>query len=101
MSVMSFSKDTLGTMPGGSWGGAGSGIRRGKPMPLHWGLLHDQFGPGWQVLRTFKPKFRVTLETALVVYPTADVKLLDNGLLLHPSPPPVAPSRRRLSAVGR
>ena len=60
-----------------------------KPTPVHWGALHAQFGAGFQAQRHFRPTFMSNLRLALATYPDAQVDERDNGVVLHPSRPPV------------
>ncbi len=56
-----------------------------------WGALKAQFGTGFSKLYHFKNKFPGTLALANAVYPGAKVEFTDEGLVLKPSRPPVAP----------
>jgi len=49
------------------------------------------YSSNYQRLSGFKPRFLEILEQALAVYPQAQVRIGDRGVLLHPSPPPVRP----------
>jgi replication initiator protein len=61
-----------------------------KPTPLSWRALKTQFGAGYAAMKTFKFKFIPNLKLAQAVYPAAKVgDNGDQGLILHPSPPPV------------
>ncbi|WP_250265828.1 replication protein RepA [Rhodovastum atsumiense] len=68
-----------------------------EPTPLSWRAAKGQFGQGVAELRKFKQTFKKSLELALAVYPAAKVDLVDDGLRLYPSRPPVA---SKLIAVG-
>jgi hypothetical protein len=61
------------------------------PRPVHWHALHGQFGGSYQRVRKFRERFVDALKVALAVYPAAHVGADENGLVLHPSRPPVAP----------
>lgn len=61
-----------------------------------WKALKAQFGTNYKELYHFKSKWPKALELALAVYPDAKVEVLDAGVVLKPSRPPVAP---RLSAI--
>ena len=61
-----------------------------KPTPVHWGALHGQFGAGFMAQRHFRPTFASNLRLALATYPDARVDERENGVILHPSRPPVA-----------
>lgn len=56
-----------------------------------WAALKTQFGAGFSKLYHFKNKFPGTLALATAVYPGAEVEVRDEGVLLKPSRPPVAP----------
>ena len=61
-----------------------------KPTPLSWHAVKGQFGAGFAAMNNFKLRFLPNLRLALAVYPKAKVE--DDGqqgLILHPSPPPV------------
>ncbi|CAO3459566.1 plasmid encoded RepA protein [Azospirillum argentinense] len=60
-----------------------------RPTPVSWAALHAQFGANYSILRQFKYRFVDVLKMALVVYPEAVVTEDANGLVLHPSPPPI------------
>lgn len=59
------------------------------PTPVSWPALFSQFGGGYKALFHFRPEFRKALDLALAVYPDAKVRLTEEGVLLHPSPPAV------------
>jgi hypothetical protein len=63
-----------------------------KPKPVRWAALREQFGSSLSGdLRNFKRDFRKSLAAAVSAYPEARVEVEDEGLVLHPSRPPVAP----------
>ena len=64
---------------------------------VSWGALYAQFGSSYKRLAHFKIRFVESLKIATAVYRDADVELVDRGLILKPSRPPVAP---RLVATG-
>jgi len=64
-----------------------------KVTPVTWRSLYDQFGGGFQRIRAFRAKFREPLALALAAYPEATVEINEQGLELHPSPPPVPESQ--------
>lgn len=68
-----------------------------KPKPITWKALRVQFSPNVKQLFHFRAAFKDNLALALAVYPKARVEETENGLMLHPSPPPVAPKAPRLS----
>jgi hypothetical protein len=66
------------------------------PTKVPWPALRLQFGGGGYQgpMRTFRQQFRGALEMALAVYPDAarhGVRVVEEGLLLAPTAPPVAP----------
>jgi hypothetical protein len=68
----------------------------GKPILLQWSNLRDQFGQeyrGVEAEKNFKKKFLPALHAVLTVYPNAKVSQVPSGLLLFPSPPPIAYKR--------
>jgi hypothetical protein len=67
-----------------------------KPTPVRWAALAEQFGGNYARQRDFVRDFRKALAPAVVAYPEARVEVEEEGLVLHPSRPPVAP---RLVAV--
>jgi len=60
------------------------------PTPVRWAALHGQFGGGFKALRHFRPTFLTNLRLALATYPEAHVDENEQGVILHPSRPPVA-----------
>jgi hypothetical protein len=60
-----------------------------KPTAVSWGAIHGQFGAGFRLVRQIKPSFTEALGLALAVYPEAQVQVEREGIVLHPSPPPV------------
>ncbi|HEY8610442.1 MAG TPA: replication protein RepA [Roseomonas sp.] len=60
------------------------------PLPIRWAALHGQFGAGYAKLFQFKPRLLEALSAALAAYPGARVEVELQGLVLHPSSPPVA-----------
>ena len=73
----------------------------GKPLPLYWHQLKDQFGQeyhGKEATKDFKKKFLPAMKQALSQYPEAKVDVIDGGLRLHPSRPAVdaRPSPKQL-----
>ena len=65
-----------------------------SPRPVHWRALMSQFGAGFGRLDNFRMRFLPNLKLALAVYPEARVDVGDNGLVLHPSRPPVSKEKR-------
>ena len=62
-----------------------------KPTPLSWRALKAQFGAGVAAMNNFKLRFLPNLKLALAVYPLAKVDADgERGLILYPSPPPIA-----------
>lgn len=64
----------------------------GKPVLLYWRNIRDQFGQEYQgkdADKDFKKKFLPALQKALAVYPEAQVKQVNGGIVMLPSPPPI------------
>lgn len=61
-----------------------------KPTPIRWAAVKQQFGEHYKKLSHLKANFIDSLNLALSVYPDARVEVTDEGLVLHPSRPPVA-----------
>ena len=61
-----------------------------RPIVVSWPSLHGQFGAATRLLKHFKPRFAEEIEAALAAYPDARVDLRDDGIRLHPSPPPTS-----------
>jgi len=64
-----------------------------KPTPITWLAVFEQFGAGYTRLRDFRKRFLPALQLALAVYPEAKVEVADEGLVLHPSRPPIPEGR--------
>jgi hypothetical protein len=64
------------------------------PRPITWRALRPQFGANFGRLDNFRARFNDNLRLALAVYPAARVEINENGLILHPSRPPVAPKEK-------
>lgn len=62
-----------------------------------WKALKAQFGQSYKELYHFKSKWPKALSLALAVYPEALVEIADQGVVLKPSRPPVAP---KIHAIG-
>ncbi len=56
-----------------------------------WKALKGQFGTGFKEMYHFKPRFSGALALAQAVYPAAKLDLTEQGVVLRPSRPPVAP----------
>lgn len=56
-----------------------------------WKALKSQFGASYKELFHFKPRFTQALALATAVYPAARIDVRDEGVVLKPSRPPVAP----------
>jgi len=67
------------------------------PTPISWAALRPQFGSEIKTRHHFKTQFLEDLALAIAVYPEANVDVNDKGIVLHPSPPPVAQRRPRLA----
>ena len=59
--------------------------------PVTWAALKGQFGASYRALYHFKPEFLKALQLAMSVYPAAKVEVIETGIVLHPSRPPVQP----------
>jgi hypothetical protein len=70
-----------------------------KPTAITWKALHDQFGGGYRHVRQFRAKFKEPLALALAAYPEAVLDVGEDGVILHPSAPPVP--RRHSPSVTR
>jgi hypothetical protein len=60
------------------------------PTPVRWVALREQFGTSYSELRFFRRDFPKMLAPAVAAYPEARVEVEDDGVVLHPSPSPVA-----------
>lgn len=69
-----------------------------KATPITWKALQEQFGGGYARLRDFRKRFTDAMHLALAVYRNAAVDIHEEGVTLHPSPPPIT---RKLVAVAR
>lgn len=58
---------------------------------ITWKALKSQFGTGYKELFHFKPRFTQALALATAVYPAAKIEILEQGVVLKPSRPPVMP----------
>jgi len=61
------------------------------PKLMTWDVLKAQFGTAYREAYHFKNKWTATLALALAVYPGAKVEIVEDGIMLKPSRPPVAP----------
>jgi hypothetical protein len=68
----------------------------GQDRLVTWKALKAQFGVAFKEMFHFKPRFVQTLALAKAVYPDARVEVTNQGVILKPSRPPVAP---RLLAI--
>ena len=59
----------------------------GRPSTITWTQLSGQFGHGYSELRKFRRFFSDSLKRVLEVYPEANVRLADVGVILAPSRP--------------
>ncbi|MBK1660680.1 replication protein RepA [Paracraurococcus ruber] len=64
-----------------------------------WKALKGQFGTGFREMYHFKPKFSGSLSLALAVYPAARIEVTEQGVILKPSRPPVAPKTYALRSA--
>jgi hypothetical protein len=65
----------------------------GRPSTITWAQLSGQFGHGYAELRKFRRFFADSLKRVLEVYPEAQVRLAEVGVIL-------SPSRAHLSSAG-
>jgi len=63
---------------------------------ITWQALKGQFGVSYRHLHHFKPRFTQALALATAVYPDARLNVLEEGVVLKPSRPPVTP---RIQAI--
>jgi hypothetical protein len=63
-----------------------------KPSTVTWTQLSGQFGHGYSEQRFFRRVFGASMKRVLEAYPEAKVKLADNGVVLLPSKPHLAPT---------
>ena len=68
-----------------------------QPLPLSWTAVYEQFGAGFASTGSFRQAFKQSLAFALCVYPEARVDVVDTGLMLYASPPPI--EKRSLIAM--
>ena len=68
-----------------------------QPLPLSWTAVYEQFGAGFASTGSFRQAFKQSLAFALCVYPEARVDVVDTGLMLYASPPPI--EKRTLIAM--
>jgi hypothetical protein len=59
------------------------------PTSMSWKALHGQFGAGYKHVFQFKPRFIDALKRATAAYPEARIEVSQDGLILHPSRPPI------------
>jgi hypothetical protein len=67
-------------------------LRRATTIP--WALLAEQFGSQYSKVSDFKASVIKALPVVLLAYPEAKIAPSPDGLVLRPSPLPVAPSKR-------
>jgi Plasmid encoded RepA protein len=65
-------------------------IEQGMPQLVNWKALQEQFGWHYERVRDFRRVFRQTLDLVLSQYRAARIELVDEGMALHHSLPPVA-----------
>jgi hypothetical protein len=63
-----------------------------KPTKIRWSSLIYQFSdnPKTSAMRSFKPRFKTALKSALLVYPGCRVEMHDEYIVLHPAKPPIS-----------
>jgi hypothetical protein len=67
-----------------------------SPARPTWQQLYNQFGSGYSRLRDFRDAFLGSLKAVKEVYSDVRVDYTENGLVLLPSPTPVAPAKVHL-----
>lgn len=68
-------------------------FRLQKPTKLWWKPLRHQFAPDYSGIdadKNFKKKFIPALGKVLMAYPQAKIKVIEGGILLLKSPPPIS-----------
>lgn len=73
-------------------------VSKQRRAAITWAALRDQFGPGYDRLRDFRRNFLGPLQKVLSQYPQARVEVVEQGLILANSRPPVA---KRLITVSK
>lgn len=68
-----------------------------KNVVVPWTALHEQFGHGYERIRDFRRVFARTLQQVKLVYPESKFELIEGGMKLGRSRPPVA---RKLLPIG-
>jgi hypothetical protein len=66
-------------------------VEQGKSALVPWEALYEQFGQGYERLRDFRRVYVRTLKPVHVAYPEAKFDLLETGMKLMHSRPPIAP----------
>ena len=66
-----------------------SGCTLEAEATVSWPALWRQFGREFRTLKSFRSEFQEPLALALAVYRAARVQVVERGLLLSPSPPPI------------
>lgn len=61
-----------------------------QPTSVTWLSLFAQFGTGFRLARQFKPYFLEALAAATAAYPDARITVEAEGIVMHPSRPPIA-----------
>ncbi len=61
-----------------------------KPVFVTWEQFKEQIGQEYQQTKDFKKEFLPAVKATLEVYPSAKVEQVRGGLMLKPSPPPIA-----------
>ncbi len=64
-------------------------VAPGRPQPIAWARLKEQFGWHYERMVDFRRDFRATLRMVLDQYQTARLDLDEHGVALHYSPTPV------------
>lgn len=65
-------------------------VEQGKSALVPWTALYEQFGQGYERIRDFRRVYVRTLKPVHVVYPEAKFDLVEAGMKLWHSRPPIA-----------
>ena len=60
-----------------------------NPTPIPWAMMYKQFGAGFSAIKHFQAEFKKSLALALAAYNQTRVGIEAQGIILHPSPPPI------------
>jgi hypothetical protein len=66
-------------------------INHRRGVVIHWKPIKEQFGQEYNDFQNFKKRYLIALREVLIAYNDANVEVIDGGLLLKPSKPPIEP----------